>query len=147
MAGTNPPAFAYAISTLFPPEVHQNKKPAGALRAGGPKSACFSYSLCTPQRAGLMAVMMAMRAAAKCAAHKEVTKVKRFGRCVNRISVSPGANAGLDWSFARKLLFLPDRGEHLMLNRWHRYGPLTIAPHDAVQLGGVGAIGVRKVQL
>jgi hypothetical protein len=54
----------------------KNKKPAGAFCASGLMSAFFSDSLCTPQRARRVAVMMmvAMRSALKCAAHDEATR-------------------------------------------------------------------------
>jgi hypothetical protein len=54
----------------------KNKKPAGAFCASGLMSAFFSDSLCTPQRARRVAVMMvvAMRFARECAAHDEATR-------------------------------------------------------------------------
>jgi hypothetical protein len=57
----------------MPPENQrpENKNPAGAWCASGLESALFSESLCTPQRARRMAVMMmvAMRASFGGAVH------------------------------------------------------------------------------
>jgi hypothetical protein len=56
--------------------VPKNKKPAGLLCASGLMSALFSGSLCTPQRARRMAVMMMvpMRLAVECDVHREATR-------------------------------------------------------------------------
>jgi hypothetical protein len=52
---------------------HKNKKPAGLCCASGLMSALFSESLCTPQQARRVAVMMMvpMRLADNCGAHSE----------------------------------------------------------------------------
>jgi hypothetical protein len=57
--------------------VRKNKKPAGAWCASGLMSALFSESLCTPQQARRVAVMMMVvpiRLADICGAHGEKTR-------------------------------------------------------------------------
>src|SRR5258708_3589266 len=68
-----PAAFLKVDLHALPPEntEPENKNPAGACCASGPKSALFSESLCTPQQARRMAMVM-VRRSCMCAIHCEV---------------------------------------------------------------------------
>jgi hypothetical protein len=61
----------------------KNKKTAGALGASGLMSALSSESLCTPQRAKHVAVMMMVRAAIVCDIHRDLSKGKNSRLAVN----------------------------------------------------------------
>ncbi|PYU40922.1 MAG: hypothetical protein DMG54_21825 [Acidobacteria bacterium] len=68
----------------------KNKNPAGACRASGLKSALFSESLCTPQQARLVAVMMMMtRPDGEGATHYKTGNYKNFGRMSTKVFFHP----------------------------------------------------------
>src|SRR5690349_6307598 len=67
------------LSPEIPPQ--KNDKPAGACRASGPKSDLFSGSLCTPQRARHVAVMMMVRAGVEVAIHAKYKSTGIWRRC------------------------------------------------------------------
>jgi hypothetical protein len=86
------------------PEYNQpeNKKPAGAYCASGPKSALFSESLCTPQQARHVAVIMMVRPRCLCAVHLRNIKIKEFRLHVNESILDFPAGILLPGNLSRK---------------------------------------------